>query len=262
MKTYLVSFLLFFGLTGNYVASGFGNGDSIGVVQPNTGIVGDFSSDSFVAHWEQNHSLFKRLVERLEKDYRKYKGHPKFLKSLYYRTEMYLLEEYQQYSLLEDVMQQGKFDCVSGSLLLASLLDRFEIPYKIVETSHHVFVIVEQGGEKIILESTGGIDGFISSPAEVKNYLGFFGPDQNLTLNLNPSIRQYESILNPSIYREISISQLKGLEHFNRAIYHNNEGNLSAALDQLEQARRYYPCDRVMAMDNLLKNHLILAENE
>jgi hypothetical protein len=262
MKTYLVSFLLFFGLTGNYVASGFGNGDSIGIVQPKAGTFEDFSSDSFIAHWEQNHSLFRRLVARLEKDHKRYKDHPRFLKSVYYRTEMYLLEEYQQYSLLEDVMQQGKFDCVSGSLLLASLLDRYEIKYKIMETSHHVFIIVEHGDEKIILESTAGIDGYISAPTEVKQYLAVFGPDQTPSLNLNPKVRDLESILSPSIYREISISQLKGLEHFNRAIFHNNEGNIGAAIAQLEEAKRYYPCDRVLAMDNLLKNHLILAENQ
>jgi hypothetical protein len=262
MKAYLISFLLFFGFIDSHQTAAFGAGEWVAQKKPSNVSVEDFSSDDFVSHWEQSHALFRKLVTRLEKDYKKYKGHSRFLKSLYYRTEMYLLEEYQQYSLLEDVMQQGKFDCVSGSLLLASLLDRFEIPYKIMETSHHVFVIVEQGGEKIILESTGGIDGFISAPAEVKNYLSVFGPDQTPSLNLNPTFREFESILSPSIYRQISISQLKGLEHFNRAIFYNNEGNLSAAIEQLDEAKRYYPCDRVIAMDNLLKNQRILAENE
>lgn len=262
MKVYLISFLLFFGSIESLRAGGFGNDDLHTGSQPKDGSMEHFASDDFIDHWQQNHMLFRKLVARLEKDHKRFNDHPRFLKSLYYRTEMYLLEEYEQYSLLEEVMQQGKFDCVSGSLLLASLLDRFDIPYKIMETSHHVFVIVEQGGEKIILESTGGIDGFISTPSEVKNYLGMFAPDQTPNLNLNPTIREFESILSPTIYREISISQLKGLEHFNRAILYNNEGNYSAAMAQLGEAKRYYLCDRVMAMDNLLKNHLILAENE
>ena len=262
MKAYLISFLLLFVVLVNQHAAGFGDGNWVTESKPNKVSVDDFSSDDFVSHWSQNHALFRKLVTRLEKDYKRYEGHTRFLKSLYFRTEMYLLEEYQQYSLLEDVMQEGKFDCVSGSLLLASLLDRFDIPYKIMETSHHVFLIVEQGGEKIILESTGGMDGYISSPSQVKDYLSLYRVDQIQRLNLNPRVREFESILSPSIYREISISQLKGLEHFNRAIFYNNEGNLSAAIDQLEEAKRYYPCDRVIAMDHLLKNHRILAENE
>ncbi|EMS34733.1 hypothetical protein C943_03420 [Mariniradius saccharolyticus AK6] len=262
MKAYLISFLLFFGLIESHQTRALGAADWVAQNKPSNVPVEDFSSFDFVSQWEQSHALFRKLVTKLGKDYKKYKGHPRFLKSLYYRTEMYLLEEYQQYSLLEDVMQEGKFDCVSGSLLLASLLDRFEIPYSIMETSHHVFVIVEQGGEEIILESTGGIDGFISGSAEVKNYLSVFGPDKTPNLNLNPRLRELESILNPSIYREISISQLKGLEHFNRAIFYNNEGNLTDAIEQLDEAKRYYPCDRVLAMENLLKNHRILAENE
>lgn len=262
MKAYLVSFLLFFCIIESHQAATLDNGNWVAQNRPSSESVEDFSSDDFVSHWSQNHTLFRKLVTKLEKDYKRYKGHPRFLKSLYFRTEMYLLEEYQQYSLLEDVLQEGKFDCVSGSLLLASLLDRFEIPYKIMETSHHVFVIVEQGGEEIILESTGGIDGFISGTSEVKNYLSVFGPEKTPNLNLNPKLRELESILNPSIYRQISISQLKGLEHFNRAIFYNNEGNLSAAIEQLDEAKRFYPCDRVIAMDILLKNHRILAENE
>lgn len=63
--------------------------------------------------------------------------------------------------MTQDTFESGVFDCVSGSLILAGLLDYFGFDFKIVETTHHVFLEVEISDEVVLFEVTDPLDGFI-----------------------------------------------------------------------------------------------------
>ncbi|MFD2201647.1 hypothetical protein [Shivajiella indica] len=221
-----------------------------------------FSSEEFISYWDSVSPKFNKLRNKLEKDYKKFDKSEKFLKMVFYRSQLHLLYDYYQYSTVEELIESGKFDCVSGSFLMAAFLDFYGFDYQIIETSHHVFLLVELDKQQIILESTDSFNGFISDKNEVASYLAEFKSDaKNNTLYLHPDQRAINSLINPSIYRTIDLKELKGLEYFNKAIYYNNQKNLKNAFEEITKAESYYASERILTLKRLIQTQLSLAVN-
>lgn len=222
-----------------------------------------FSSREFISYWDSASPKFNKLKKKLEKDFQRFEKSEKFLKMVFYRSQHHLLYEYDQYASVEELIESGKFDCVSGSLLMASFLDFFGFDYKIIETSYHVFLLVQLDNQQIILESTDSFNGFISDRGEIAHYLDNFKSEAKKNkLYLHPDQKVINSLLKPSIYRHIDLQKLKGLEHFNRAIHYNNQKDLKKALEEAKKAEIFYESDRILTLKQLLQSQLSLAVND
>jgi hypothetical protein len=182
---------------------------------------------------------------------------------LFFRSQQYLMDDYNQYASVEELIETGAFDCVSGSFLMAVFLDQYGFDYAIMETSFHVFLTVNVEGKKVVLESTDGFTGFISDKDEVKAYLKDFEKESKKNpLYLNPDQKLLKDLLQPSIYRAINLQQLKGLELFNRAIFYNNQMAYDIAFQKIKEAEVLYPSERITALSKLLQSQLIIASND
>lgn len=221
------------------------------------------SSNEFITYWDSTSSKFQKLNLKLQKDFGRYGKSEKFLKMLFFRSQQYLLDDYNQYASVEELIETGAFDCVSGSFLIAVFLDQYGFDYDIMETSFHVFLTVNVEGEKVVLESTDGFTGFISDKDEVKVYLNNFEKESKKNpLYLNPDQKLVKDLLQPSIYRAINLQQLKGLELFNRAIFYNNQKEYETAFKKIKEAEILYPSERITALSHLLQSQLVIASNQ
>ena len=161
------------------------------------------------------------------------------------------------------MIQEGKFDCVSGSLLLSVFLKYYGFEFDVIETSYHVFVRVNLDGNYIILESTDNLEGFIYKSEEVDAYLSEFEevrPSKD-AYYLEPTHQLVSEILNPVVFKIIDVRELKGLEYFNKAIFHNNKGEVDLAYNYINQAESYYGSKRIKTMKNLIQSQLVLAQS-
>jgi hypothetical protein len=220
------------------------------------------SSNDFIAYWDSTSAKFEKLNIKLQKDFDRYGESEKFLKMLFFRSQQYLLDDYNQYASVEELIETGAFDCVSGSFLMAVFLDRYGFDYDIMETSFHVFLTVNVEGKKVVLESTDGFTGFINDKNEVKAYLTDFEKESKKNpLYLNPEQQLVQNLLQPAIYRAINLQQLKGLELFNRAIFYNNQKEYDIAFKKIKEAETFYPSERITALSKLLQSQLIVASN-
>lgn len=221
------------------------------------------SSNEFITYWDSTSTKFQKLNFKLQKDYDRYGNSEKFLKMLFFRSQQYLMYDYNQYASVEELIETGAFDCVSGSFLMAVFLDQYGFDYDIMETSFHVFLTVNVEGQKVVLESTDGFTGFISDKDEVKAYLKDFERESKKNpLYLNPDQKLLKDLLQPSIYRAINLQQLKGLELFNRAIFYNNQMAYDIAFQKIKEAEILYPSERITALSKLLQSQLIIASND
>jgi hypothetical protein len=221
-----------------------------------------FSSNEFIAYWDSTSSKFQKLNTKLQKDFGRYGKSEKFLKMLFFRSQQYLMDDYNQYASVEELIKTGAFDCVSGSFLMAVFLDQYGFDYDIMETSFHVFLTVNLEGQKVVLESTDGFTGFISEKEAVSAYLKDFEKQSKKTpLYLNPDQKLINKLLQPSIYRAINLQQLKGLELFNRAIFYNNNRAYDIAFEKIKEAETLYPSERIVALSKLLQMQLVIASN-
>lgn len=220
----------------------------------------DFSSQEFIDYWNAASPKFNKLRQKIDKDFQKFERSEKFLRRLFFRSQLHLLYDYNQYASVNELIETGKYDCVSGSLLMTSFLDYYGFDYEIIETSYHVFIKVNLDKQLIILESTDE-NGFLTQEEEVASYLENVEKDSKQSnIYLDPNELPLKCLIQPSIYRAINIQQLKGLEYFNRAIFFNNQSDYTLAYENAKSAETLYPSERIIVLRTLLEKQLVLAQ--
>lgn len=198
---------------------------------------------------------WNELVEILDKKRSKTKNDVNFLRSVFQKSHQLLLKEYVKHSTFNEMLESGKFDCVSGSATLGMLLDRYGYNYEIVETDYHVFIITKVDEKEIILESTLPIGGMITSPSEVQDYLDSYKPVEFAQLaSLTERLGSADQTLSDhAIFRKVSLTQLAGLQYYNDAITHFNDQAYGLASKQLSKALVLYESERIKNLKDLAK---------
>lgn len=193
------------------------------------------------------------LVEELDRKASKKRNEFKFLRQVFEKTHQKLLKKYEQHSTFNNMLSDGKFDCVSGSASLSLLLERYGYLFDIVETDYHVFIVAHLDEQKVILESTLPIGGMITIPSEVEKYLDSYKPSGNTQLQpLNQRLAGPKvDYSDNSIFRKVNLRQLAGLQYYNDAIVHFNAQAFIEAVDQLSKAYTLYPSDRILGLREL-----------
>ncbi len=205
------------------------------------------------AEAENQAENWQDLISTLDVQFEKKGRSENFLRIVFQRSHQNLFKKYEQHSSFNDMLNEGMFDCVSGSAALGLLLDRYGFEYDIVETDYHVFIVVNSENKKIILESTVKIGGMISTPSEVQKYLNSYQTTQKETyLELSQRIGAPKvDFSETSIFRKVSLIQLAGLQYYNDAILHFNQQRFKEAAQQLEKALKLYPSDRIEGLKEL-----------
>lgn len=195
------------------------------------------------------------LVKDLDQKRAKESKDLNFLRQIFQKTHQSLLKKYEQHSTFNDMLESGKFDCVSASAALGMLLDRYGYKFDIVETDYHVFIVVEVDRKNIILESTLPVGGMISAPSEVDAYLEAYKQVEFAQLgSLNQRIGSPTlDLSNNSIFRKVSLNQLAGLLYYNDAILLFNNQKYQEASNQLSKALALYPSERIEGLKDLTK---------
>ena len=175
------------------------------------------------------------------------------LRLIFQKTHKRLLKNYKQHSTVEDLLNQGKYDCVSGSALLGLLLDRYGYTYEIVETDYHVFLEVFLNGKTVILESTLPVGGMITSASAVSNYLAAYSSEGGVAeRNISEGLAGTRvNTADNTIFRKVNLHELVGLQYYNEAIVHFNLQEYRKAIDLLTKALASYPSERIEGLKEL-----------
>lgn len=193
-------------------------------------------------------SNWEALVYELDKKASKKKNTYNFLRAIFEKTHKQLLKKYKQHSTFNQMLQEGNYDCVSGSAALGLLLERYGYDFDIIETDYHVFLVVKLDDKEVVLESTLSVGGMITSSTRVKEYLNSYAPGQyaqlkSFTIGLAGAELDYND---NSIFRKVNLTQLAGLQYYNDAIVHFNAQDFIRAVEQLSKAYTLYPSERIL----------------
>ena len=199
-----------------------------------------------IDHWAN-------LVEELDLKSLNSKNDLKFIRQIFEKSHQKFFKKYAQHSTFNQMLNEGTYDCVSGSAALSLLLERYGYEFEIVETDYHVFLVVNLDGEKIVLESTLPIGGMITTPSEVQKYVDSYKPAEFALLkSYSQSLAGTEiEYSDNSIFRKVNLKQLAGLQYYNDAIVHFNSQEYTKAVDQLSKAYSLYPSERILGLREL-----------
>ena len=197
--------------------------------------------------------VLNTFVGQLQHKRQKYRSEKRFLSYLFNKVHRKFLKQYQSHTTLYELMEQGHYDCVTGSALYALLLDALGIPYQVHEFPYHVYLTVTTSEHEVfMIESTDPQYGFVTNPAEQAKRREFYS--QATSTDNSEAYYQYDF----TIRSTIGLSELAGLSYFNEAVEYYNQRQLQPAIHLLHQADRLYASPRMEAFKALVAS---LAQN-
>lgn len=117
------------------------------------------------ASWD---NLIQKLNQRAKKT--KSTDNKRFLEFIYSTTHQAMLSRYEEHAYFSKTLQEGVYDCVTGTGLYALLLEEFDFKYQIIETEAHVFIKGHLKNKPFILESTYPVNGLIMGKDNVQAF--------------------------------------------------------------------------------------------
>jgi hypothetical protein len=189
---------------------------------------------------------WNKVISDLDKIPPKRRKNIKVLSDIYLLVQQHLLIDYQKNANFSKTLNQGIYDCVTGTAAYALVLDRFGIPYQIIETEEHVFIQGIFEKTPFIIESTFAKDGLILGDIKTMEFLSSFVIHSEKSANLNPvEVGSFfsESGSN-SVFEKIGLRELAGLQYYNDAVKKFDEQRFKATYVQLLKAEYLYPSPR------------------
>jgi hypothetical protein len=194
------------------------------------------------------------FIHKLE-DNKIRKNSLKFCRTLYNKTRREFFHRYDQYASFRETLSRGTYNCLTGTVLYALLLDHFHIEYSIVETNYHIFLLVSTDEGEVLFETTDPFDGFVSDAAEIEKRIQHY--KQNTLLTMEGDDKQYYEY-EVNLYKQVSLNQMSGLLHYNLSTHAYNQQNFEAAIHHLDKALDLYSSPRITEFSSIM----LMAVNE
>ena len=161
------------------------------------------------------------------------------LEELFYTGHKKFLKHYRLFTTFNDLLSKGRYDCLTGTIFYAYALNQLDFSFEIVETPHHIYILVEDG--EYLLESTDPLNGFVAGKEAVMDMLE----------NDRPAEGDSE---------EVSFYETVGLQYYNAAVYSMNNGKLLDAVDHVENATFFYQGERMIQLGLILSRAISESE--
>lgn len=172
-----------------------------------------------------------------------------FAQTLFTKTRQSFLRRYAHDASFRQTLTRGQYNCLTGTALYAILLDHFDIPYKIVETNYHIFLMVATDDGEVLFEATDPVNGFVDDAVAIQKRIDRY--QRNVPLQIaNPDKKYYT--YNVNLYREVSFEEVRGLLHYNLSTEAYNVKDFESAVKHLEQTVIYYSSPRLYEFSTMV----------
>lgn len=180
------------------------------------------------------------FVDKLGRKQESFKNTGDFLQYIFNKTHQKFLKNFSEYATFPEMVDQGKYNCLTGTALYALVLDHFGIRYKIFETNYHIFLLAQTDTGPILFEATDPLTGFVTNDKEIEERIASY--KQNAVASAGRSKAYYR--YNFDLYNSVNLDQMAGLLHYNLSIEAFNANELSLAIDHLSKAMESYQSPR------------------
>ena len=194
---------------------------------------------------------FNTKVKALNSEKLLSKKNDKKIKTIYDEVHAAFLRKYELENRFEDIFVNGYYNCVSASALYALVFEELKIPYVIKEKPTHVYLIAYPAQERIIVETTTPAGGLPVINQQFKQSYVKILKDQKLISASEYSTGNVNALFDKFYFgddKNITLTELIGIQYSNEGIYHAQNKNHAEALTQFEKSYLFYPTDRVANM--------------
>lgn len=193
-------------------------------------------------------SSFDFFLKRLDKKKSSIRQENHFVRFLFYKTHQEYLKRYERHAHITDLFNSGSYNCLTGTILYALLLDHFQIPYQVIETNYHIFILAETEQGKILIEATDPINGLVTNALEIESRISEYKENFIPTTDLKRDYYQFSF----ELFRPVSRKELLGLLYYNNAVDAFNHQDLQESAECLKNAHAFYASERLDEFSQIL----------
>lgn len=176
------------------------------------------------------------------------------LEKVFYHVHRKQLDWYEEHVDFTDVFENGEYDCVTGTALYALILKELGYKYTIYEFDYHVLLVVDLGEERILIEATDPLEGFIPDEKEIARRLAAYSNGEDpVETSIEAVSSNTERVAN-HVNNKISLLELAALQYFNLSVRAFNENNIEKANELIRKAKYLYPSYRIKEVDRVFAN--------
>lgn len=190
-----------------------------------------------------------KFLDKLSSDPEAYnKQQQQFLRQIFIKTHSRFLRTFKQYATFSQLFSNGNYNCLTATALLGATLKHFGYSFRIFETNHHIFILVETDQGRTLLETTDPVNGFITGQKLIDEKIsGYKAP-----LAGKPESRVIEYKFQSALFNEVTLENITGLLHFNLAVNAYNAKDFELATSHLEHANEFYQSSRMVEFSELI----------
>lgn len=193
-------------------------------------------------------SSFDSFLKKLERKKASIKKEKDFVRYVFSKTHQEYLKKFSQSASFKNLFRDGSYNCLTGTILYSIILNHFEIEYEVIETNYHIFLTVETGQGKVLLEATDALNGFVDTPQSIEEHISQYR--QNTLYASNSKLTYYQ--FNFELFNPVSLEGLQGLLYYNMAVDSYNRQNLQKAIQFLVKAHKLYSSSRIDEFSQIL----------
>jgi len=210
------------------------------------------TTEKSIAFYQKFQSIFKLLNEK-----KIYKTESKKdISKLFFAVHDYFLYNYRPVGYFPEIFPKGIYNCVSASILYSLIFNQLNVPYKIYQTSNHVYLVAHPGRQSMIIETT--------NPSLKQEYFnGEFKKDYvqrlksvKMVTDKDELSKSLDEIFHEKYYngKETDFQSLYGFEYLNKALTRIQVDPNDDCYELLQKVYFFFPDPQIKT---LLYNALI-----
>lgn len=189
------------------------------------------------------YNTYLRIFEELDRKKADSKNVVKKIKLLKTILHKNFLKEYVINEYFPVTLRLGTFNCVSASIIYALVLEKLSIPYKLMTTSNHVYLIANPGENSIPIETGNpNVRGTIFLE-EFKQQFSRYLNSSDLINKAEYRNKSIEEIIIEqfSDVNEVKFDNLPGFQYYNKALSKIQEKEIHKTYELCQKAYFFSP---------------------
>jgi hypothetical protein len=197
------------------------------------------------------------FMDKLEDKKDSKKNESDFLELIFSKVHSKFLKQYQDYSTFGELLDKGKYNCLTGTALYALVLDYFDFQYEVIETNYHIFLLVESS-EPVLFEATDPQYGFVRGKKMVDQRINEYKKNQSLIGSTAEAAYNFDF----DLFNEVDLNELTGLLYYNQSIDAFNKHQIDQSVNLLDKASLFYKSERIKEFSQLILLALLQSNLE
>ncbi len=189
------------------------------------------------------YNLFSCLFQDLEKLKLKDKPLNRQIRLIYTSVHERFLKKYKNEVFFPAIFRTGDYNCVTASILYALVYSKLGIPYKVMASPTHVYLVANPGKESIVIETTNPlVEKAIFANDYKQQYVNHLKASK-LISDEDVRNKSTEEIYEASYTQvnESSFLNLIGFQYYNKAIFKAQEEDVDESYKLIQKAYYFYP---------------------